>query len=244
MFARQHIILTQLTLIPVVLPLFFLNFDIGVLLVFLAAVFLGSLLPDADADGNPAISRARPLYYALRLLVIKPVVLFFRIFVRARHDVEDLHRGIMHSPIGILFSTAFVVGLLGAIMYFAHAVSWWRLGMVFVGIYVGQLMHMLEDSCTPGGINWAFPFGDAKLNGNIYTHDLQKNSKFKDIRPFFFYMILLSVNLAIILAYTTFSFTTNISLFLIYPVISIMLFLAWLFMIYVAKSSSSLWKLG
>ncbi len=244
MFARQHIILTQLTLIPIVLPLFFLRYDISVLMVFLASGFLGSLLPDADADGNPAISRARPLYYALRLLVIKPVVLFFRIFVPTKHNVEDLHRGIMHSPIGILFSTLFIVGLLGVIMYFANAISWWRLGTVFIGIYVGQLLHMLEDSCTPGGINWAFPFGTAKLNGSIYTHDLQKNAKFRDMRPFFFYMILLTINLIIILSYTSFSFMTDISLTLIYPIIIALLLLAWLFIIYVAKSNSGLWRLG
>jgi membrane-bound metal-dependent hydrolase YbcI (DUF457 family) len=218
--------------------------DIGVLLVFLAAGFLGSLLPDADADGNPAISRARPLYYALRLLVIKPVVLFFRIFVPTKHDVEDLHRGIMHSPIGIFFSTAFIVTLLGAIMYWTNTLGWWRLSIVFAGVYIGQLLHMLEDSCTPGGINWAFPFGDAKLNGSIYTHDLQKNAKLKDVRPFFFYMILSSISLLVIFAYINISSIVDVSLWIVYPVIALLLLFAWLFTIYVAKSDSSLWRLG
>ncbi len=244
MRSRQHFLMSVLTVLPFLLVLFFTGTELYLLLLFLAAVILGAMLPDADADGTPALyHKAKWLYYTLRWFVIKPVVIFFRLFVRSKHDVEDLHRGIMHAPIGILISSIFVCKILILILYLLGALSWLIVGIFFVGVFIGQIMHLLEDSLTPGGINWAFPFGDAKLSGRIYTHDLGKSAKRHDIRPFFFSTILLSINLGVIFLYSV-ELSKQIPFIYVLIPLAILLLLAWIFIFAIAKTESELWKLG
>ena len=74
------------------------------------------------------------------------------------------HRGIFHS----LFFV-FVISLLG----------WWFFGnVVFWGLFLGSLSHLIADGFTLSGVNLLYPFKQLKLKGFVKTNGMMESAIF------------------------------------------------------------------
>ena len=252
MLGRHHISVTIGTILPFLVPLFFMqdNNASALGIYFLIAVFIGSLVPDSDCGGNATIYyRFRWIDYYMKKVAIKLTILLFH-FPKLREmvnaDVESFkeHRGIMHSPIGIL-SSSLILTLTLMLIALTFGLSSFKVSIVlFSGVLVGQFMHLLEDSCTIAGINWGFPFKNNKLSGNIYT--FCKYYGYVDIRPALYTWILYIFSAFIIFLYAFNKI--NYSLWLVYLLIFVISVLLWIMFLALSgafgskRETLSLWK--
>lgn len=242
MLGRHHISITTATIVPFLIPLIFQpNIDLVLPMAFLISAFIGSLTPDADCGGKATIYyRFRVVDWVMKKVIIKPVIFVFQKIVSKKYtleyDVKEEHRGIMHSPIGILISSFLLTMVVFLFMLFLKMISFWVLLIIFFGMFLGQFMHLLEDSCTISGINWKFPFGTKELKGKICT--FQKENK-KDIRPVIFQYSLGAISLVLLLGYV-FKMTT-IPLWEIYPLIVFAVILMWAIIIFISKTEWKFW---
>ncbi len=156
------------------------------IIVFLAAVFIGSLAPDADSadsaimhgipggEGAVRIFRRHtvlflPFFgYLIRYLIYFPLSGLVWIITLGR--VKPKHRGLLHSLFGVFFMSAIVTACLLVILYL---LSGWHLsnfGPVFgAGLFFGSFMHLVEDSCSKSGVYWIFPFSKKKAGGTLLS---------------------------------------------------------------------------
>jgi hypothetical protein len=243
MRGRHHLLLSLLSVFPFVLPFFLastLSKQAAFALLFLLAVAVGSLAPDADAPERSLLHyRFRLFDLLLRFVFIKPVLFLFRMLYRQEivpFEAREEHRGLFHAPIGVLSSSLFLTGVVVTIAAVFGLFSWLVLLLVFCGLLLGQLLHLLEDSCTRGGIDWAFPFGSRRLRGAFVTRP--RPGQAKDVRPGFFVLLLVMVDL--FLTVVPFSFLA-LSLPLFFLVSFIVLAGTWLLFLHLARSSSSFW---
>lgn len=244
MLGRQHFSITLATLIPFVIPLFFLyskNFLVYALFFLIAAMF-GSLLPDSDCRGNTTLcQKFGPIDIIMKLLRKIAIWLFNEPKVRERLNVTKIvneeHRGIMHSPIGALISS-FVLTLPALI--FLLLPEGFGLGImlgIFFGLFIGQILHLLEDSCTITGINWKFPFSHGKLSGKIYT--FEKFEGQRDIRPLIFQYALGIVSILLFVGYASNQIDVSIGIF--YGVLTAFITFIWWIFFSLAQGSSEFW---
>jgi membrane-bound metal-dependent hydrolase YbcI (DUF457 family) len=156
-----------------------------------------------------------------------------------QYVVEEQHRGIMHSPIGV-FISSFVLTLLTAIIgYFIfHGINATLIGFLFLGLISGQFLHLLEDSCTISGINWLFPFGTCELKGSIYTGNKIEGKR--DIRPFLYRVSLLVISAILLILHSLGAIDVNESG--IYLLIFAVVALIWGLILLTAKTDNdNLW---
>lgn len=243
MLGKQHASITLATIIPLLLPMLldsnYQLYSISILI----AVLIVSLTPDADCGGKSK------LYYDFRFVhdIMAPlqklvVWIFNRSFIKNKLNLEcevnNKHRGIMHSPVGILISSLLLT-LIAAIftLIFYIESTLFVTFTVFVGLLTGQFLHLMEDSCTVSGINWKFPFGTKELKGKIYT--FSKIDGKKDIRPTIYEYSLWSITPLLIIgnAFEKISLTQ----FTIYPLILLAIVLVWILIIFTAKSDFDFW---
>jgi len=164
--------------------------------------------------------------------ITKPIVWGFGVLVskkkiKTEYEVKEEHRGIMHSPIGVLISTIFLIIPVIIFMLFIKEFSFGILLMIFFGLLIGQFLHLLQDSCTIAGINWMFPFGTKEIKGGIYTFDKQ------DKRPQMFSSILFGLVILIVLGY---SFNKiNINPYLLYLLLIIITGGIWAMILFMSK---------
>jgi membrane-bound metal-dependent hydrolase YbcI (DUF457 family) len=196
MLGKDHVSITLGTIFPFTIPLIFSENSqpIYAFCVLIAAV-IGSLMPDADSDGKPKLHYNFKIIYDIMVPLHKLIVFSFSFFnlkekMNLEHIVEKQHRGVMHSPMGVLISS-FVLTLLtttvGLLIF--REINVTLISFLFLGLISGQFLHLLEDSCTVSGINWLFPFGTGELKGSIYTGNKIEGKK--DIRPFLYRVFLL-----------------------------------------------------
>ena len=99
--------------------------------IFLAACTLGSLIPDVDLPTSTIGKAFRPLSGAI-------------------YHVCG-HRGFVHS----LLCSVLITMLTG----FTESYFYPAYGEAFMfGLFSGYLLHLLQDSCTPYGVQWLWPF--------------------------------------------------------------------------------------
>ena len=166
----------------------------------LFGVFVGSLAPDADAV-DAAIFNGRfggvngrrgqvvnglavvlPIFgYTIRYLIYYPLSLAFSLILRKSY--RHRHRGLLHSFAG--------VGLMSLILsgYLALILAWLGgpLGLtpIFGGaFFAGCVLHLLEDTCTPAGIAWLYPFSRRRMAGSVRTQGVF------EVRPTVFAIVL------------------------------------------------------
>lgn len=152
-------------------------------MITLFGVFIGSLAPDADAE-DAAIFHRRgrrvrillPVFgYAIRFLIYYPVSLILHIIIGKQ--ASPRHRGFLHSFIGVVLTSLLLTVYLRIIWQFLGFQGSMYLFIFGTGVFCGSLLHLLEDSCTPMGVAWGFPFRTRRVSGAIQT----KNNG--DLRP-------------------------------------------------------------
>jgi inner membrane protein len=174
----------------------------------LFGIFVGSLAPDADAvdaaifngriDGMKgkrgqilnAFAVVLPAFgYTIRYLIYYPLSLVFEVILRKNYRHQ--HRGLLHSLIGVLLTTCILLAYLAALFTW---LGWTLSGLPAFGaaFFAGCVLHLLEDTCTPSGIAWLFPFSRRRLAGRLNT-----NGRF-ELRPALFALVL-SIGTAVIL---------------------------------------------
>jgi len=211
---------------------------------FMIAVLIGSLLPDADCGGKATLYYRFPAVdMFMKKVVGKSVIFAFNILIskkkiKTEHSVGDEHRGVIHSPVGILLSSLMLMIPLLIFGLVFSFFNWMIMLSIFFGLLIGQLLHLFEDSCTISGINWFFPFKTKELKGKIYT--FSKDPERKDIRPMIYAGIFYLLVGLLVVGYA-FELINGINFWLISGMITIYNGLA-LFVIYkLSQSTSRFW---
>lgn len=229
---------------PFIIPLFFLNTQNAIVysIALLVAVVVGSLLHDSDCGGKPKLYYDFGIIYDLMIPIQKIVVFIFKLSgikkrFNLQYEVNHEHRGIMHSPIGIIISSLLLTLVVLIFMLIGKFMNLITLSLIFAGLLIGQLLHILEDSCTISGINWKFPFGTKELKGKIYTFEKQEGKI--DIRAGLYQNILGGFSFILLLA---FSFKLlEFSPILIYIGIIFIVIGLWFLFFSLSKSQSRIW---
>ncbi len=111
--------------------------------------------------------------YLIRYGVYFPVAGLFWLVSGGR--LKAGHRGVLHSLLGVVLCT----GLVGLYCGIALALLGWGstalLAAGLAGFGAGALLHLAEDSCTPGGIAWLYPLSARRARGRLRTG--------RDVRP-------------------------------------------------------------
>ena len=196
MLGRHHLALTLLTGAVALAPLFWVA-PIAVLLA-MAGLAVGALLPDVDADDaaiyhghvrglpgglgtvvNATVAPAFPVVaYVTRYVIVAPTAWVYDAMLFSNRDVDVSHRGYTHSLLGIATTTLAAGAILAAI-----GGGLWALGspsadplaiavavsVTTAGLGAGQVLHTLQDSATVSGIAWLAPFSERTLRGRLRT---------------------------------------------------------------------------
>lgn len=151
--------------------------------VLLFGVFVGSLAPDADA-ADAAIFNGRiggvkgkrgqvlnglavvlPIFgYIIRYLIYYPLSLIFSLLLRKSY--QHRHRGLLHSFSGVGLTSLILSG------YLALILTWlgWPLALLPAfgcAFFAGCVLHLVEDTCTPAGVAWLYPFSRRRMAGRV-----------------------------------------------------------------------------
>ncbi len=246
MLGKDHINISIAIVFPFLIPLFFLNIvDTVYIAVFMIVILIGSLIPDSDCGGKATIYyRFKEIDWFMKNIVAKPMVYVFNHLINTKkikveHEVKDEHRGIIHSPIGVLFSSLILmipVILFGVIF---NLFNIFIILTIFFGLIIGQLLHLFEDSCTISGINWGFPFATKEKNGKIRT--FSKDPERKDIRPIFYAFMFYTLSIILAIGFVFDKFQFNI--FIIYSIILLLEILFFILINYLSQSKSSRWMI-
>jgi len=244
MLGRHHISISIATIIPFLIPILLINNSeiLPYALTFLFAVFIGSLTPDADCQGKPSLYYKAPIVYKVMIPLTKFVIWSFHQFhfkerFNMAYEVNQEHRGIMHAPLGIVLSSVLLTLLLTIVLLIFGMFGFLFVLIIFLGLLIGQFLHILEDSMTVSGINWKFPYGDKIIKGKIYTFEKIENKV--DIRPmgYQYSLVLISIILFVVL----FVFQVALPVWLIYIILILLMPLLWWLFFWTSKTDCPFW---
>ncbi|WP_292519945.1 metal-dependent hydrolase [Methanoculleus sp.] len=205
----QHVSLSLATaalLIAPSLPVL----DPTLIAVLLFGVFVGSLAPDADAI-DAAIFNGRiggvkgkggqilngfavvlPIFgYTIRYLIYYPLSLIFSLILRKSY--RHRHRGLLHSIPGVGLTTLVLSGYLALILTWLNG-PLALLPIYGSGFFMGCVLHLMEDTCTPGGVAWLYPFSRRRIAGRV------RMQRGLEIRPAAFTIVLAAAAAALLVA--------------------------------------------
>jgi len=125
-------------------------------------VMVGSLLPDVDASDSKIMHGTwKPIGFVGKYLFYKPMV---RLLGKQTDTFRDEHRGILHSLLGCLMASAFFAVptaiffvVLTRLVEMETAIPVWY---IWMGVPIGFMLHLAEDSFTRSGVRWFFPQGE------------------------------------------------------------------------------------
>jgi membrane-bound metal-dependent hydrolase YbcI (DUF457 family) len=194
MLGRHHLLLSLFTAAILVIPYFFQYPELALLVVI--GVSIGSLVPDADSSDaaifhekirgikgefgqviNGLIAPLFPVFgYATKYLVYKPAIFVFGRTLLRKYNIEERHRGFLHSFIGVSTATI-LTGIYAFIILFLLGVfSLWYFMAFLLSYTFGALLHLMEDSATVTGTQFNYPFSDFRVSGELITRpDSAKN---------------------------------------------------------------------
>ncbi len=114
-----------------------LNFVVFILA--LTCIIIGSILPDTDMDeGKSKIFHSIFLPVAIIVRFAEyPLALFLK--------KEAKHRGVLHHPVGIFFSSIIVLAFALGLLYLLHMITFQIILYLYLIILLSQLMHLAED---------------------------------------------------------------------------------------------------
>ncbi|RXE55869.1 hypothetical protein ABH15_06525 [Methanoculleus taiwanensis] len=167
----------------------------------LLGVFVGALAPDADATDAAIFHReihglkgvhghiintaavVLPVFgYTIRYLIYYPLSLFFLAAFGKRYRHQ--HRGLLHSLIGIAMTTFVLLAYISAIFLWHGWEPMPRIPLFGIAFFAGCFFHLMEDTCTPSGVAWLYPFSRVRTCGMIRTASML------EIRPGAFALVL------------------------------------------------------
>ena len=167
-----HLLMSMFVAAPTFVAAFFLiteEFWRTVMTMVYAGLLLGSLLPDVDAsDAKVMHGYWRPIGLVGKYLFYKPMSFLLGLKSDA---YREKHRGYLHSLVGCLLTTIFFGVLLGIVAIQNPAHAYIPLSAL-VGIPLGFMLHLAEDSFTRSGVRWFFP-RDRVVSGQISTYRKQ-----------------------------------------------------------------------
>ena len=116
-------------------------------------IMLGSLLPDLDASTSKIMHGWwRPFGLFDKIAFYRPLK---RLLRYRKSKIDSGHRKILHSLIGcLLISSFFAIISLALYVLFAGALIIW---FFWIGIPIGIILHLAEDSFTYSGVKWFYP---------------------------------------------------------------------------------------
>lgn len=152
----------------------------------LLGVAIGSLIPDSDSpdaliyhnrvkalggEGDDLINQYFapffPLFgYSTKYLIYKPSAYFYR---SIGVGIEEKHRGLMHSILGIITSTFLTAVYILPVLWILNFLNYEILAVFMLSYLFGAFMHLLEDSITVSGVKWLYPASGAVLKGDLKT---------------------------------------------------------------------------
>ncbi len=180
----QHVYISLTTAGLLIAP-WLTALDPALIALILFGVFVGSLAPDADAadaaifngrlDGVKGkrgqvvngLAVALPVFgYTIRYLIYYPLSLAFTLILRKSY--RHRHRGLLHSLPGVGLTSLLLSGYLAVILTWL-GVSLALLPAFGVAFFAGCILHLIEDTCTPAGVAWLYPFSRRRLAGSVRT---------------------------------------------------------------------------
>jgi len=182
----------------------------ALIVTLLFGVFVGSLAPDADA-ADAAIFSGRfggakgkrgqiinglavvlPIFgYIIRYLIYYPLSLVFSLILRKNY--RHRHRGLLHSLTGVGLTSLLLSGYL-ALVLTCLGMSLALVPAFGFAFFAGCLLHLMEDTCTPAGVAWLYPFSRRRLAGHVRTWGDS------EVRPTFFAVVLALAAVAVLIA--------------------------------------------
>ncbi len=188
MRGQQHIQISLSTGLVLVAPFLLLNPTASVL--FLVGLFLGSLLPDSDASDRTAKHGDSVLFAFDQINEIFIYPLLLRLF----HE-KKRHRGILHTVAGVATFTIILTAITGITFLLLNIqFNFWLIG---IGLFIGGILHLMEDCCTRSGVIPMYPKYHTAFRGDIATF----NRKEKRPDQFASYLAVLFVGLVVVQLY-------------------------------------------
>lgn len=197
MLGRHHLLLSVATVGLVVAPLF--TTYPNVVLLAIAGCAIGSLVPDADSPDaaifhpevrglkgsrGEALNAIAPIFpafgYTTKYLIYKPAVKLYDAFVFDQYDIEERHRGFLHSFLGLGTATVVTGVYLIVALLLLGLFSILHLAVFLAAYLAGAVLHLAEDSCTKTGIQWNFPFQDWEINGQLTTTARPEDTRYQN----------------------------------------------------------------
>jgi len=137
------------------------------------------------------------LFGKITKYILNPIVAI--LFGLVLHkSINRNHRGITHSLFGVLLNCLLIGGLFLVIWKLDGVCGWgiindsfWYFSCLLVGLFIGEVFHLLEDSCTISGISPFYPIWGGKISGNIRTGESG------DLRPIYYACIIIGVYIGV-----------------------------------------------
>ena len=108
---------------------------------------------------------ALPVFgYTMRYLIYYPLSLVFTLILRKSY--RHRHRGLLHSLPGVGLTSLLLSGYLAVILTWL-GVSLALLPAFGAAFFAGCILHLIEDTCTPAGVAWLYPFSRRRLAGSV-----------------------------------------------------------------------------
>lgn len=195
MLGKHHLLLSLFTAAILVVPYFFLYPEL--VLVIIIGVAIGSLVPDADSPDaaifhekvkgikgelgqviNGLIAPLFPIFgYTAKYLVYKPAIYIFGRTLLKKYNIEERHRGFLHSFLGVATATVLTGIYAFVVLYLLNLFSFVYFLAFLLSYTSGALLHLVEDSATVTGTQFNYPFSDFRVSGELITRpDSAKNS--------------------------------------------------------------------
>ncbi|MBS3124746.1 metal-dependent hydrolase [Candidatus Woesearchaeota archaeon] len=165
-----------------------------------------------------------PVAYLMRYLMYYPmygVVCCIDWLKPAPLMIQDKHRGVSHSLVG-------VVALLPVLSFLIFLITFWQpltiqqALILIAGFLLGMILHIVQDSITVSGVNWLYPYASFTVGGDYKFN-------FTDFRLTlinFVLLLLFLLDLSTITSIWLASWPWLIILYLLSPIVlSLLLFL-------------------
>ncbi|KYK26877.1 hypothetical protein AYK26_07075 [Euryarchaeota archaeon SM23-78] len=242
MLGKDHLLIAAILSIPLLFrAIDYIPSSFFIVLFIFVGICIGSLLPDVDAPDaaiNHPFIRGKHTGWSKYIAKLNPVVSkITRIFMRPvawimKNQIKNLdtsHRGAFHSLQGIsllsIFWTTFTA-IVCLIVLLILKMNIFILMAFPVGLFIGSVIHLLEDSFTARGITWNYP-KHFTLRGNVKTMSeykaKQEDLKWKEKASFvllYFLVTSIMIFLFVSSVWLTLLFLI-IQIFLAFPIFSV-----------------------